>query len=376
VDRFGPDGPLRICLVISFGSVPVVLLFGRDPHLMLLGSFIHGLGAAAIWPAVISAWTRDRSPRERAEIMGQILTGWMAGLGLGVILGNMLAELTGRAELVVTYAPILLWLITLAAAMWSREPLGKPAPSATGPEQTFRAPFPPELRVMAIGLFLQNMAFGSLILAFRFLVLDHLEMSSSQLGLLFLLGGVPAVLLLGPMGRVADRVGRRGAVIRSMFLVGPLVVATPFLFYVPGGSWARFAIMLPGLLAAGVAYAFMLPAWHALALERIPEEQRGRSLGLLMSVEMAALASGHVVGPILYEKVNFGAPFVAAGGVFVALAVLYQAGYILPREGADDHLAAARAEKSGGGAAALSPNGRDPDTTMAPEEKRVPRPPA
>jgi MFS family permease len=335
VDEHGPDGPLRAGLFLSLVTVPLILL-SKNPYLMLGGAFLHGLGAAPIWPAVISAWTRGRSSHERGEVMGQILTAWMAGLGLGVILGNVLVGLTGRQELVATFSPVALWLIPVAAAFWGGERLGYPA--RHGKEDPGREPagmgLPPELWVMAIGLFVQNLAFGNLILPFRETATspEHLALNPAQYGLMILLGGGPAVVLLGPMGKLADRIGRRNAVIYAMLVVAPLILSVPFLSFLHVSPWARFGIMIPGLLLAGVAYAFLLPAWHALALGRIPEQQRGKSLALLMSIEMVALGCGHVVGPTIYAKVRFWAPFVLAGVTFAILAIIYMLGYILPRE--------------------------------------------
>ncbi len=343
VDHHGPDRPLRAGLVLSLLALPLVLL-GENPHLLLIGAVLHGLGASPIWPAVISAWTRGRGAGERGEVMGQILTGWMAGLGLGVILGNVLAGLSGNMELAVNLAPIVLWAITIVTAIVGAGfGAGPAAPGTTvAPILTFQ--FPRVLAVMGIGLFLQNAAFGSLILTFRELAVEHLfppisdldRSSAIQFGMLLLVGGAPSVGLLGPMGRVSDRVGRRKSVIFSMLLVTPLVLAAPFVSCLPIGSWGRFWLMVPGLVVGGVAYAFLLPAWHALALGRIPEKQRGRCLAVLMSMEMLALATGHLIGPSLYTRVHFAAPFLLAGGVFGILAVVYLLGFILPHEATHD----------------------------------------
>jgi predicted MFS family arabinose efflux permease len=283
--------------------------------------------------------------------MGQILTWWMAGLGLGLILGNVLVGFTGRAELAVTYAPVALWMVTVAASIWSRERLGYPARHGMEEHElvdlSFR--FPPALQTMAIGLFIQNLAFGSLILAFRELATTRLLIpddpntrwsTSILFAALVALGGAPSVLLLGPMGKVADRIGQRNAVIYSMLVVAPLIAVTPFLHYIKVGALAHFAIIVPGILVAAVAYALLLPAWHALALGRIPEHQRGRLLALLMSVEMVALACGEVLGPSIYTKIDFRAPFVFAGLTFAVLAVVYKLGYILPPEVHEEHGAA------------------------------------
>lgn len=334
VDEKGPDLPLRAGLVVSFVTVPLILLSG-NPYVMLLASFLHGMGAAPIWPAVISAWTRGRSAAERGQIMGQILTAWMAGLGLGLILGNMLVGLTGRQELLATYTPLALWMITIGGALWKGERLGYPA--RHGAEHLDEAPAPfwslaPELKVMTIGLLLQNLAFGGLILTFQDTVIDKFGFDRTQFGLLVGLGGGPAVFLMGPMGKVADGIGQRKAVIYSMLIVAPMILVAPALTYLPGGPLVRFLVMIPGLVVAGVAYALLLPAWHALALGRIPEAQRGRSLALLMSIEMVALAGGHIAGPTMYAKIGFAAPFFFAGTVFLVLALIYWMGYILPPE--------------------------------------------
>lgn len=336
VDHKGPDKPLMAGLVLSFVTVPAIIL-APNAYIMLLAAFLHGLGASPIWPAVISSWTRGRSARERGEIMGQILTAWMAGLGIGLILGNVLVGLSGRSEVFATYAPLGIWMVPLVAAVWSGTRLGTPACNGEdGDSGTSGLQFPPELRVMAIGLFIQNLAFGSLILTFREAVVDQLELNPSQFGLMVLLGGAPAVFLMGPMGKMADRLGRRNSVIYSMLVVAPLIGIAPALKYLPGGPWVRLGAMVPGLLVAGVAYALLLPAWHALALGRIPEQQRGRSLALLMSIEMVALAGGHITGPTIYQKINFAAPFLFAGGTFLILALIYRMGYILPEEVHED----------------------------------------
>jgi MFS family permease len=334
VDRRGPDLPLRCGLALSLVTVPIILL-SKIPEVMLVGAFLHGIGAAPVWPAVISAWTRGRSAKERGEIMGQILTGWMAGLGLGVIAGKFLVALSGRAELVAMCTPIGMWLVTIGAALWTGERLGYPAVHPADEDEAAAREsrrFPPELRVMGIGLFLQNLAFGALILPFNFLAEQHFKLNPAQVGLVFALGGGPAVLLLHPMGKLSDRIGQRKSVIAAMLVVAPLIIIGPFLAYIQLDPWVRLILMIPGLLLAGVAYAFLLPAWHGLALGRIPEAQRGKSLALLMSVEMAALACGHALGTPIYTKVGFEAPFVIAGSTFLVLAFVYMFGHILPPE--------------------------------------------
>lgn len=333
IDRYGPDLPLLLGLSVSLCTVPIIL-FSRQPILMIIGSFLHGVGAAPVWPAVISSWTRGRSARERGEIMGQILTGWMAGLGIGLVSGNFLISLSGRAELVVNFAPVVMWAITLGALAWTGQRLGYPTdPGSEGDcEDGNGSNFAPELKTMAIGLFLQNLAFGALILPFNFLTQQHLGLSRAQFATALVLGGGPAVLLMRPMGKLSDRLGRRRAVIGAMFVVAPLIAAAPLLAFFPVDSWVRLLLMLPGLVVAGAAYAFLLPAWHALALGRIPEQQRARSLALLMSVEMAAMTTGHVLGTPLYARISFLAPFLMAAAVFVILAVVYRMGFILPSE--------------------------------------------
>lgn len=371
VDHGGPDTPLRSGLLLSLVTVPVILL-SKYPSVILLGAALHGIGASPIWPAVISAWTRGRSARERAEIMGQILTVWMAGIGLGVILGNFLITLTGRAGMVMAMCvPIALWALTLVAAVWNGSHLGEPAEveSERTDDIVFDFKFPGELRTMAIGLFIQNLAFGAMILPFNFMAFDYLfsevegPLRTTLFALMILLGAGPAVLLMGPMGKLADRLGRRKSVIYSMFVVSPLVALAPSISYLPIGAWGRLGSMLPGLLVAGTAYALLLPAWHALALGQISEQQRGRCLALLMSIEMVAMAVGHLIGPALYERVWFGAPFALAGILFGLLAIAYAMGYVLPPESPEEPHQVDLSEPAlpgGSTSAKIEKPGRDP----------------
>ena len=110
-------------------------------------------------------------------------------------------------------------------------------------------------------------------------------------------------LLNGPMGLLADKLGRR-----KLMVIGPLIsvftcIATAFLRVPPDGTERYLAIAtLYGLrMLDGAGAAMLWPAVFAAIGDRAGEKQQGTAMGTLNVAYMIGLAFGPLVGGALND---------------------------------------------------------------------------
>ena len=101
-------------------------------------------------------------------------------------------------------------------------------------------------------------------------------------------------------------------------LLGLCLIAIPF-------SCAAIStqplIVSAGAMVAALGYALFVPAWNALVMDWIPEQNRGLFLGAVATVQGIGFAAGPVIGGKLFEM-NAYAPFWMAGALLAFGAVL------------------------------------------------------
>ena len=115
---------------------------------------------------------------------------------------------------------------------------------------------------------------------------------------------VVAALAMWPGGIFADRVGGRWSIALGMGLMGGvwlLTISAPVL--------PVFAI---GFLLAGVARAFIQPAFSAMVSAAVPEGNLGMTWGLFMTALGLLAVPAPYIGGLLYDQVGPEATFVVA----------------------------------------------------------------
>ncbi|RMF04485.1 MAG: MFS transporter, partial [Chloroflexi bacterium] len=121
-------------------------------------------------------------------------------------------------------------------------------------------------------------------------------------------------------GALADRYGRRPIVLVSLAAfaltnVGYLLAASTGAFI-----GVRF---VGGLLTAG-----LFPAAMAIVADIVPEDERGKWIGMVMGGYAVGMVFGPAIGGVLYDGWGFAAPFVTSAGL--ALAALIFAALLVP----------------------------------------------
>ena len=92
--------------------------------------------------------------------------------------------------------------------------------------------------------------------------------------------------------------------------------------YAAAPATTSLLVVAAGATCAGLGYALAVPAWNALAMDRIPPGGRGLLLGAVATVQGAGLAVGPVVGGYLWEHIRPYAPFTAGALLLLAATLL------------------------------------------------------
>ncbi len=195
---------------------------------------------------------------------------------------------------------------------------GAPATSQLLPSPPAQGKGVPPALLATIGLFTLGNSSDALLL----LRAQGTGASVAQLPLLWMLLHLVRAGLSWPVGRVADRLGRRAA------------LGVGWLWY--AGCYAAFAFMKAPWQAWVIfaAYGLVAPltegSERALVASAVPAERRGRALGLYNLVSGAGLLVASVLGGLLWERVSPQVSLgtsallaaLAAAGLFVFLRAL------------------------------------------------------
>lgn len=153
---------------------------------------------------------------------------------------------------------------------------------------------------------------------FSFYILKYaqgLGLSVFWITVLIVLGGAISTILLIWTGRHADRKSPRELLIVGLLFIGLTMIGLGLKPELP----ALFLLAVVG----GVGFGCFGPAWNALVVRLLPENNRAAAWGTLMTVEGLGHATGPAVGGVLAAAVANNAPFFAGGAIMLLLSLFY-----------------------------------------------------
>jgi MFS family permease len=310
-DRWGRKSILLIGVALSIP--PVVLMMGaRSSRTFLLLNALNGLGAGCIWPAIYAAVADTYRRSERGLIMGVLSTVMLGGLALGPITGNLLLGLTSyRTTFLICIGLVcVVFVVVLALGRETREAGQLRAATA---RRDHLGSLTGELVLLGSIALLLTVSLAFLLPIISLYGAEVLRVDKITMGLLLAIPGTITALALLPAGHLADRVGRKPPIVAGLALLT--------LCYAGAPTTTNLLVVTAGATCAGLGYALAVPAWNALAMDRIPTESRGLLLGVVATVQGAGLAVGPVAGGYLWEHIHPYAPF-AAGALLLLAATL------------------------------------------------------
>jgi MFS family permease len=326
MDTYGRKVGLMMGLALSLiGAVGVglAMLWGSFP-VFVAAMLVFGLGVGA-GQQLRTAAADMYLPERRAEGLGYVLTGALLGaLGGPLLIG---AAQTGAGPLGLD-STALVWLLVPAVLVPSMALvfLIKPDPKAIAADLDrfypgYRPPLAAEqdillasgaglrawlahypLRVAFLAMFAAH-GIMTMMMALTPLAMAH---AGHMLTMISLAVGLHVVGMYGlslPLGRLADRVGRRNVILAGLGIVAFGAVLVPLT--------PDYWIATAGLVFVGVGWSCVNVAVTALIADTVPAVERGRAIGVVDS--FAGLAS--IVLPLL------GGPLVEVTG-FAGLAWL------------------------------------------------------
>lgn len=315
-DRVGRR-PLIVAGLLLSSVAPVLMSVLRNPLLFIPLRVIDGAGSSALWPAA-SAIMADKTPRDqRATAMGTLNLFFLSGLAFGPALGLFVVGFSHSYVAGFYLASGLM----VAAAAWGSVALRDAAPAHLSPpvggggdgpadpsslrsRERIRTQFSPLLFTMLGVAFVQMFGVGLLAPILAIYAKRVVGLSEDLIGILFLLGVLSVAIASVPAGQLADRWGKRKAVVWGM------AIGAAGMWMLPISP--RLDVLAVGAVLLGIGYALSSPAWHALVSELAPTGRIGFAMGAAQTAEGLGLVMGPLLGGVLWDSAGHVAPFVAS----------------------------------------------------------------
>ena len=321
-DRIGRKRVLLAGVLLSAAPLPLMMQT-RDHNTFLLLNVVNGLGAGCIWPAIYASIADQYGKGQRGLIFGLVNTVMLGGLASGPISGGLLIGRSGSFTFSFLFCFALVLLVFLIVWRGVRESGGSALPlddtiTRVGVRDTATPRFDVQMALLFVVVFCLTLGVAILVPILTFYGRDVLRLRPDQFALTLALPAIITATALIPFGRWVDQHGRKWPLVAGLAAFGLCLWLAPISVFPP--------IVAIGASLGGLGYALAVPAWNALAMDRIPHNARGAMLGVVAALQGAGLVVGPYIGGALWENVSQFAPFAASAvaitiGTLVALPV-------------------------------------------------------
>ena len=279
--------PFIITGLIIYTVLSLAYIFATSIPQLILVRLLHGIGAGMTTP-IARAYVGDLAPKgEESTWMGYFNTSFLAGLGVGPIMGGYLADHFGIEGAFIGLG-IISFLALFGAIIFL--PNIKNEQSGDRPPPSYRRMLRSDVfRGLFIFRIVESAGRRGWYSFLPVLAGIHLGLPASQIGWIIAANAITSALLQSFMGRVIDRlkINKHALIIgSSVFQVGYILI-TPFV----GSFWWLLAISA----IAGVRVAVTSPAQSALIIG----EGRKSGMGSTMALMGMAMSIGMAIGPML-----------------------------------------------------------------------------
>ncbi len=333
----------RVTMVAGMAlSVPVLVLMMQvpDERAFLAFSAVLGIGAATMWPAFMAHVGESTPHGRRTRTMTLLNLAQMMGIGAGTLAGVLMVDFvtySGAFWACIAFNTLALAMVlrsvpavdacTSIADVESRrvDAAARASSRAASPSTAAWTPGIAMLALIVLFLTVGTSLHTPMIGAYT---RDILRVKMSFMALLFPLPALVAGAALWKFGYLADRHGRYAS------LVAGLAVAAAAIFALTLTRSPFIAVNL--VVIAGLAYAIVIPAWGAAALDATDAGSRGLWLGVLSAVQGLGVAGGQALGGTIGGIWGPLAPFKLAALMLIVALTLIVTHQIFQSRGDDD----------------------------------------
>jgi MFS family permease len=285
-DRRGRK-PFIVTGLLAYALVSAAFILFPGVNQMIVIRFFQGMASAMIMP-VIQAYIGDITPEGREGfIMGLFNMSLFFGLSVGPVAGGVISD---RFNLQVAFVCMgLLVLVGFGLCVWLLPATHAEAALRKGSE-------PLQWRAIVLdraigGLFTFRLAYTAgigIIWGFLPVLADsEFSLTSSQIGVLVMLGVLVSGVIQAPMGYLADRISRK-----AMVVTGGMLAALSVLWF----QWIHSSMNLfIASIVFGLGGGISMPALMAVA---VLKGHQTRSMGSVMAVLTVAHSLGMLAGAL------------------------------------------------------------------------------
>ncbi len=294
-------------IFIFIGSAGNILLFYcltiiTNYPLLLVLRFCQGAFTVLTWQIIMTLILDISSSKNRGRNMGLFGVFLTIGMGLGPVLGGVLAE---QGIFIPYYVSSALSGAVLSISLLSlREPQTiKKNPSLRRILSGVRRH--PKLIIPGIFNFIDRLHMGFIIFIVPFFLVEVLSLGESLRGMVLGLYALPLILLSYPMGKLSDRHGRYKQLIIGSIAYG-LILST---IGVLGAS--NFTILIILFIILGIFASFTTPPSMALVGDIVEPENIAIGMGFFNFLGNLGIFIGPAIAGLL--KFNYPLAFLIAG---------------------------------------------------------------
>jgi len=312
---------LKVVLAVgtfAYGAMTLVLLTTRTFAMFLPIILVYGFSRSPLY--VVNRWYMGVFAP--VEIMGQAFA--IANLGfsipsaIGGFASGFVVEALGYRNTILVSAciPLTAGLLLVVFGRWLHYRNPKKEQAALGGEES--APTPVDRSTWRMTFFLGSfgvLMFISLGVLLAYLPLyasDVVHLEPSQIGILFGLRSILSALIVLPLGKLADRVGR------PMFI--PLGIAVVAVAMVVVGLSFSYGMLLVSMVIFALGMAMYFTSVSATLAENVPIIWVGTATGIYGLLEDFGWMLGPAVGGWLLTAYSIHTPFTFSA-VMAALGV-------------------------------------------------------
>jgi MFS family permease len=298
---------IHISFMFSIAGLVIVPVFGGS-WTLLAGAVLLGIGICPFWLLMLT----KASGEERGKNMGLIYLCWLTGLGSGLVFMNYILQFEYSLTFWILPGVMLVGWLLYANTSGAQISVNPPGLKEQW-QQTLKL-LKGSLVVLP-GILLQGVAMGMLIPILPTFILKDLHLSSDQYSLLMVIGGGICIMLLVPMGKLADRFNKKVSIFFSLIFLGAS------LFLLTKGN--NIFLIIGCVALIGFFYAMLLPAWNSYISEYIPPAIKETSWGLFSGIQGIGVMLGPILGSLLAQQAHTGVTIEFSAGILAGCACFY-----------------------------------------------------
>jgi len=275
-----------------FAASAVATSFASSEQIFTVLRGLTGISAGVISSCTIS-YAADYFPyKERGRAMGIIMSSYFAACTLGVVGLGVLAD---RTSWPVAYQAIAITAFITVTLFVTLMPKHHPSTDTQDTASDCKGAL---IRPATIAIFLLAFMVSGGLTTYLVYIGAYLSQTfhrtTSEIALVFVIGGVPAVIGAPVAGKIADKIGKR-----PLIILGNLVMAVTF-WLIPHLQWGALLYVVFGLasLAAGLRHG----PFQAFSTAVIGRNRRALLVAIRNVCSQLGIAFGALVGGTLYNK--------------------------------------------------------------------------